>query len=206
MSVAISQFIPPLLFTFLRIPWQLSGKWTGGRQEGKEASQGFGGLVWSGFFAGSDNRTWCGWRWWYSGQIGSDRLTYILALEPVELPYGFTDLTRDQGETPWLWLRKCIYWDEEEKNLGCGVWRVWALGDSRVLLWKWQTWIPKRSKWKNFLKDRSGDTEECVEHKSWAQISRFKHRKELYSLIILKFWVILFRLQLCLYSIVFGFF
>ena len=149
MSVAISQFIPPLLFTFLRIPWQLSGKWTGGRQEGKEASQGFGGLVWSGFFAGSDNRTWCGWRWWYSGQIGSDRLTYILALEPVELPYGFTDLTRDQGETPWLWLRKCIYWDEEEKNLGCGVWRVWALGDSRVLLWKWQTWIPKRSKWKN---------------------------------------------------------
>lgn len=107
-------------------------------EDKRESSQGFGGLIWSGFFACSDNRTWCGWRWWYSGQIGSDRLTYVLALEPVELPYGLTDLTRDQAETPWLWLRKYIYLDEEEKSLGCGVWSV--RGDSGVLLWKWQTW------------------------------------------------------------------
>lgn len=98
---------------------------------------------------------------------------------------------------------------------GIGRKRVWGVGfgeswekfrspalettDLKIL------WDPN-AKWKKEKKNPRGDAEECVEHKSWAQISGSKNRKELYSLIILKLWVILFGFHLYILSVIFVFF
>lgn len=59
---------------------------------------------------------------WYSGEIGSIRLTYILALELIELTDGLADLTRQEikGRHRGFGLENIF--------TGIGRKRVWGVG------------------------------------------------------------------------------